>query len=741
MFSTEAEKDLEFPDFGRAPGRQDPKPHQIEAIQAIQQALSIEGHDIRTKCIMACGTGKTLVGALSHEMLGERSLLVEPTLNLIAQNLKVWQANCKPNTKFLVVCSDNSTVELNEDTIVVRPEDISARVTNNIQDIKHFLAGSGPRVIVSTLNSMPLIQQALRDKDITRFDCTVVDEAHNTATAADGRNSLVLDAKAIRSRTRLFMTATEKIYDENDEAAISMDNPKLYGKTCYSLPFSKAIERGLLTDYQVIIAAISDEAARKNIDPRQQKYLRQSLAQLALIRAAKEHGISRVVSYHSLVVRAEEFAETFAKVAKKEAPTLKTWVTSVNGKMEMKVREKILQTLAESPKNMLSIVSNCRCLTEGVDVQALDSVAFVDPRRDEIGIVQAVGRAIRLSTDKTVGSIVIPLIVPKDVDWDTFVAGTEFKKVAQVLRALKAHDEDFVATCKASIEDRSKETDERRNRIVVDNFDLPEDIKKALHLRVVARGAGLKAGMLTKEMIINAARRFYENHKKLPTIDTKEAVPGMDGEKWLNLSQALRLGLRGVAKSGSLSKVLEPLKQELGLDNSLTKAMITEAAKKFYRTHGSLPNLNSTEPVPGMAKDTWAKLDKALRYGNRKLSKGSSLSKLLAPLKLKFGLSKILTEAKIVEAIIRFYRIHHNFPAVKTIEPVPGIANAKWDSLNSSLRLGLRGLPKGGSLAKLLAPLRAWIATHGTLDGFKIENSKVENKAAVVESLNSSKKS
>lgn len=238
--------------------RKTPRPHQLEAVDDVVRALSISGDDLRTQCIMACGTGKTLVGLWASEKLGNRTILCEPTLNLIAQNLREWLASCagrKPDV--LVVCSDDTTVQINKDEPFISREEVGARVTSDPAEIRAFLEGSSSRkLLVSTYNSLPLVKQAFRGRHIPSFDCTVVDEAHRTASHSESFYSLVHDAKAIPSRTRLYLTATPRVYINGGDEVLSMDDEKVFGKVSHRLAFSRAVEKGLLTDYQLVVAAI-----------------------------------------------------------------------------------------------------------------------------------------------------------------------------------------------------------------------------------------------------------------------------------------------------------------------------------------------------------------------------------------------------------------------------------------------------------------------------------------------------
>jgi predicted helicase len=246
------------PSVDPAPGRKNPLPHQSEALNDILPALRQPGSDVRAQGIMACGTGKTLVGTWAAEELGPRTLLTEPSLALVAQNVREWRANVRRELpEYLVVCSDQSVVRPNADEVVIRPEELGMRVTSSAHEVAAFLRGtSGRKLLVSTPHSTPIVAAAMRRTGVPGFDCTVVDEAHRTAVREESVFGVVLDQAEIRSRTRLFLTATPRIYHENDRGAddvVSMSDEKVYGPRAHTLSFRRAIERRLLCDYQVVV--------------------------------------------------------------------------------------------------------------------------------------------------------------------------------------------------------------------------------------------------------------------------------------------------------------------------------------------------------------------------------------------------------------------------------------------------------------------------------------------------------
>ncbi|MCO6431602.1 MAG: DEAD/DEAH box helicase family protein [Deltaproteobacteria bacterium] len=688
-----------------------PRPHQADAVQDIVATLSRRGEDLRTQCIMACGTGKTLVGYWAADKLGQRTLLCEPTLNLIRQNLIEWKGAEKrrSGTEYLVVCSDETTVRINQDESIVRPEDLPARVTNDPREIRAFLADtSTPKRLLSTYHSLPLVAQAMKSPKVPRFDCSVADEAHRTATREESVFGLIHDPRAIKSRTRLYLTATPKVFIGDAESVYSMDDERTYGKVSHRLPFSKAIERGLLTDYQVVVGAISEremaQLERLGINDRE---LKAAVAELAFLRAAEKYHLSKVLTFHSSVRKAHDLADRIEYSAKAFIPKRPVWVHAVDGKMPTATRSHLLTLLGEQPSRTLSVISNCRCLTEGVDVPAIDGVVFFEPRKDEIDIVQAVGRAMRNAPDKKIGTILIPVVIPEGADAETVLARSEYRKVAQVLRALRAHDDRVEAYCRAKLskgKGKSGGCPGDYPEIHIDIGSLPEFVRKSLTTKVIS--TGVRGTLLTEEGIIKAAREFYRKYGSLPTQRTKEEVPGMPGESWISIYVATKEGHRGLQKGRTMTEILTPLAKELGLDNTLTVDLIIEAARNYYQRNNRLPHTASTEKVPEIPGSTWNAIHLAAYLGYRGFEKGGSLFSILEPLRLELGLDRSLSDETIIAAAREFYVLHKKLPSATSKEEVPGRPGDSWKAIDAAASAGTRGLPKGRSLPQILAPLR-----------------------------------
>jgi superfamily II DNA or RNA helicase len=434
-----------------------PFPHNLQAVRAVVDRFNSSD---RGQLVMACGTGKTLVALWAMEALKSRTTLVLfPSLGLLGQTLRVWTLNRSRPFELIAVCSDHG-VARGDDTFMESASDLGMPVTTDPVAIRKFLSGNGRRVVFCTYQSSPAIAQATRRTDIV-FDMVIADEAHRTAGATGTAFATVLDHKKITAKRRLFMTATPRVFTRRlrqsaaaaDVVVASMDDPSVYGPVFHRLPFSEAIKKGLLSDYQVAIVAVEDRSVANLIASRRlvapaglQEQDAESLASaVSLAKAFQQFDLRRVISFHGSIARARAFSADFPKVIawmpKRSRPTEEILTDYVAGIMPFDLRESKLIALGLTGTGQRALLSNCRCLSEGIDVPSIDGVAFIDPRRSEIDIIQAVGRAIRKSDEKKVATIVLPVFLTADQDPEALLQTSAFKPIWDVVRALRAHDD------------------------------------------------------------------------------------------------------------------------------------------------------------------------------------------------------------------------------------------------------------------------------------------------------------
>lgn len=435
-----------------------PREYQKEIINDLEAGFR---KNDRGKMIAACGIGKTLLALWLTERLDNTTVLfLAPSLQLIRQTLGEWAAQSSSPFEYLCVCSDD-TVDL-DDGIMLSNLEVDISVTTESDSIRHFLekTTSNKRIIFSTYHSVPVIVEAC--KSLTKFDgfdITIYDEAHRTA-GVSGSNlfSLGIDDAIISSKLRLFMTATERLVkartreaaSEANQIVFSMDDEKKYGKVFYRLSFGKAIAQNIISDYRIVFAGITTSEMNELIE--KNKYVvaengltesdksiaaQQIFRQILLKRCIDELGIKKVITFHSKISEAKYFADQF-RTQLRSKPGEIVSVNHVNGQMTSVERS---QSIKEFEKASLGVLTNVRCLTEGVDIPLIDAVFFADPKGSQIDIVQAVGRALRqpYGAEGKMAYIIIPILLDEIEGKE--LTDERFDSLYNVIQALRDQDE------------------------------------------------------------------------------------------------------------------------------------------------------------------------------------------------------------------------------------------------------------------------------------------------------------
>ena len=476
----------------------DPKPHQKEAINDVLEKLKKVN---KGQVIMACGTGKSLTSLWINEKLNaNHTLVLVPSLGLLRQILKTWTTHKNHIFKWLCVCSDStvSKKKKNQDEWIANTSELDISVTSDVLKIKDFLSQSGKKVIFSTYQSSKLIAEVQITLNDFYFDLTIADEAHNCAGRVASYFGHVLNDSKIRSRKKLFFTATPRILSKRiknnalkkEIEVASMDEKSKFGEVLHKLNFSKAIKDDLLTDYQVAIIGVDNKEIQQKIIQRELisssgDYIfdAESLGTyIAMLKAIKNYKLTKLISFHNLIKHAETFSINFPFVSNlfKDYFDNEFNIDSdyVKGAMNTTDKEEKLEKLKTANQKDCFILSNSRCLSEGVDVPALDGIAFIDPKHSPTDIVQAVGRAIRKSDNKTKGTIVIPVFLGEVDNLDEQILSTKFSTVWNVILALKSQDDELLET----IDDLRIQLGSRKITKITSKglkkiyFDLPENI-------------------------------------------------------------------------------------------------------------------------------------------------------------------------------------------------------------------------------------------------------------------------
>lgn len=479
--------------------------HQQTALARVE--LGLQTAD-RGKLIMACGTGKTFTALKIAEKLagaGKRVLFLVPSLNLLSQTLTEWTQESDTPLHSFAVCSDSDVGKKrkkDDDTVQTFTHELRYPATTDARrladEMRQRHDAHHMSVVFSTYHSIEVVSRAQQGFGLTGFDLIICDEAHRTtgATFGDDDESAFVkihDAAFIQSARRLYMTATPRIYGdmakasaERDNVALcSMDDETLYGKELYVITFSEAVSRKLLVDYKVIVLSIDeahvsrrlqgllsdennalkvDDAAKivgcwkalskqgtqeelaGDCDP-----MRRAVAFCQVIeisKGAKTHKVSskNIAGMFQAVVEAYKEQEEQDKTGSAPA-TLRCEAEHVDGGMNASEKEAKIDWLkAAPPENTCRILSNVRCLSEGVDVPALDAVLFLTPRNSQVDVVQSVGRVMRNAPGKARGYIILPVVIPAGMEPHAALNDNKtYKVVWEVLQALRSHDDRFDA--------------------------------------------------------------------------------------------------------------------------------------------------------------------------------------------------------------------------------------------------------------------------------------------------------
>ncbi|WP_235186471.1 DEAD/DEAH box helicase [Micrococcus luteus] len=480
--------------------RKEPRRYQREAIDDV--VAGFETKD-RGRLIMACGTGKTFTSLKLVEQLvpvGGSVLFLVPSIALLQQTLNEWTANADVPLRPFAVCSDASVGRrrASEDIAAsdlgfpasTDPEKLAARAAVSTGD-------EAVTVVFSTYQSIDVVRQA-QDLGLAEFDLVVCDEAHRTTGVTEqGQDgsafTMVHDAAKIRAAKRLYMTATPRIYVQEAKAkaaqdqvtVYSMDDESIYGPEFHRLGFGKAVEQGHLTDYKVLILAVDTNAIGASFQQMLADTEGLDLDDAARIvgcwNGLAKRGVDggrldevdaapmrRAVAFARNIKESKQLALQFEQVSRQLAtstdpmtPDLRVEASHVDGTFPMAQRVRELDWLKQpAGENTVRVLSNAKCLSEGVDVPTLDAVLFLSPRNSQVDVVQSVGRVMRKAEGKKTGYIILPIAVDASADPESALNDSKaYKVVWDVLQALRAHDDRFEAMVNQialgrSVEDR-----------------------------------------------------------------------------------------------------------------------------------------------------------------------------------------------------------------------------------------------------------------------------------------------
>lgn len=460
-------------------------PHQTRAIEAVLSGFQSAD---RGKLIMACGTGKTFTSLKIAETLTNGTgnvLFLIHSISLLNQTLLEWSAQCKYDYSVFAICSDPKASAASDEG--GRVSDTIIPATTNVEKlIAYYTFGwseTGMKLFFSTYQSIDVISKFQKRTGL-KFDLIICDEAHRTTgvtLAGEDESDFVKVHKNdfITGKKRLYMTATPRIYGDeskakaNEKSALlcSMDDEEIYGAEFYRLGFSESVTLGLLSDYKVIVLAVDENYVSRTL----QNLITTHDSELILEDAVKIMGclnglskrtvfegeedyfendpapMRRAVAFNSSIAASKKFVSLFCEIQDElklygyDESVVSVELDHVDGTNNALFRKDRIDWLKEdTPDGHCRVLSNARCLSEGIDVPALDAVMFLNPRNSIVDIIQSVGRVMRKTEGKKYGYIILPIGIPAGMEPEEALSDNQrYKIVWDVLQALRAHDDRF----------------------------------------------------------------------------------------------------------------------------------------------------------------------------------------------------------------------------------------------------------------------------------------------------------
>ena len=520
----------------------------------------------RGKLIMACGTGKTFTSLkIAENETNSQGLVLflVPSIALLGQTLREWMSQSDKPIHPICICSDSKITQDDDGNGSV--VDLALPASTDVESIRRQLYAaklaqknnSGMIVVFSTYQSIDVISAAQKkinaqEKGAFVFDLVVCDEAHRTtgvilSDKAEAAFTKIHDNEIVVAKKRLYMTATPRLYtdaskqkaQEGNAVLCSMDDTNIYGEEIYRIGFGEAVKKDLLSDYKVLILTIREDqipVALQNVikDKNNEIDTDDASKLIGCINALSKRVLDTDESFnddkkamHTAVAFCQsikiskkisnmfnEHKDTYYDSLTQEERAKLVGVSAdhIDGSMGASERAEKLSWLKNVSQDSQDchILCNVKCLSEGVDVPSLDAVMFLSAKNSQVDVVQSVGRVMRKSktTDKKYGYIIIPIVVPADIEPEQALDDNErYKVVWSVLNALRSHDDRFDAEINQI--DLNKKKGNRVRVIGLDDGTKPanngEDAPKQLSLPYLEK---LQDAMFAK-MVKKVGNRQY----------------------------------------------------------------------------------------------------------------------------------------------------------------------------------------------------------------------------------------
>lgn len=682
--------------------------HQLLALKKLD--FFVQNKKGRGQIIHPCGTGKSLTAFWFSEKYRNKYIIVAvPSLALLNQTLDVWAKESIAlnwDNNFIVVCSDEKAAKTSDNFISTRLE-FGVKCTDDIDEISSFLVSKkikNSKVVLTTYQSSLKVCQAFKNSNL-KCDLAILDEAHRTVGNKSKLFTKLLFNENIHIKKRLFFTATPKIYNGKSEKFFGMEDESIYGEIIDELKFTDALKykrpdgKNILCDYNIVTFVCSNNEVIKLIG--KNKFLELTNIKGNVIDEVESHLLAssiglrklksstkskKTITFHNRLERAESFSKK-QDFFNDELGKVDSFF--IKGAFNTKKKKNILELFQRSSN---SIISNAKCLNEGVDIDSVDSILFADPRDSTVDIVQACGRAMRPHKDKTVGYIFIPIFL-NDEGIQSEKMRESFKEVIRVVNQIGTMDERLVEYYKTISIGKKW-----RGRKIIDfvNFteSTPQDFSKFIEdisIHISYRIQGLKMLPIDEKKLLKFFDEFHEENNEYPNQRKYREEKYYDGTTMKSIDSALHLGNRGLKAYGNITEFLifhkriKRAEEKIELSVKLVLSWIDE----YFKNNKKYPSAHSGA-IKG-TNENWFNVNTCGRVGVRGLKKGESIAQLIT----KYRTKKInwLTTNYYLEDIKNW--IQEYFDKFK-VYPNSTNKNIKdrptWGAIHNSLKKGKRDI-------------------------------------------------
>ncbi|MER6913856.1 Helicase associated domain protein [Streptomyces sp. NPDC000594] len=570
--------------------------HQREALKDLRAEFAARN---RATGVMACGTGKTRVGAETAQAVspGRPVLIVVPTLDLVAQTVTAWLEGVGRQAlgRVIAVCGEKEVMDRDAADDLAG---LQIEVTSDPGRLAELLREHRGRVTAAiTYQSLDKLVAAHEIRGVLPWGLAVVDEAHRSAGRAGRKWSVIHDDVRVPAARRLYLTATPRLVTVGDgdlSEVASMDDEKVFGRVAHRLSFARARERGLLADYRVVVCVVTDEEMHR-LATRRDTFLQvgrtavsaSMLArQVAVLRGADTYQVGRMLTYHRRVADARWFSQTLPGAGALLGRPDGLATGFVHGSQRRAQRRAELAKLVDDRLERV-VISNARVLSEGYDAPAVDGIAFIDARKSTIDTVQAVGRALRLGGKKDkVAHIFVPVVMEPGQDPVEALQSSAYAPVWQVVSALAAHDEALGAELDARRRDLGRggpaggegTLRELPRWLQFDGIPVPPRFAEAISVATV------RSTTASWEEHLGAAAAYRAEHGDLLVPTAFVNTAGLALGQWVQWARRLNT-------TGRLSPARQDQLDELGMVWDVLDADFSRflaAATAYHTRHGDL---------------------------------------------------------------------------------------------------------------------------------------------------------